>query len=78
MMAVSVTTSPEFKASAPQLLWEGAYSHGSGSSCGMPGVASSSYDVSADGQRFILGTVVDQAIEPIMLVQNWRAALNGR
>ncbi|MBI4484825.1 MAG: protein kinase [Acidobacteria bacterium] len=54
MMAVSVTTSPAFHASAPKVLWEGNYSRGLGSSCGMPGVASSNYDVTADGQRFLM------------------------
>jgi len=54
MMVVSVTTSPEFRASAPKQLWEGNYSAGSGSSCGMPGVSSASYDVTPDGQRFLM------------------------
>lgn len=54
MMAVAVTTSPRFQAGPPRLLWEAAYSHGTGSSCGMPGVASASYDVSRDGQRFLM------------------------
>jgi hypothetical protein len=73
MMAVSVTTSPEFKAGAPRLLWEGAYSHGTGSSCGMPGVASSNYDVSADGQRFLMVRDEDAAAfaTKIVVVLNW-------
>lgn len=54
MMMVSVTTSPQFLASAPKPLWEGNYSNGSGSSCGMPGVSSASYDVTPDGQRFLM------------------------
>jgi serine/threonine-protein kinase len=54
MMVVSATTSPEFRASAPKQLWEGKYAAGSGSSCGMPGVSSASYDVTADGQRFLM------------------------
>ena len=54
MMAVSITTSPELKASAPKMLWEGSYSAGSGSSCGMVGVSSSNYDVTSDGQRFLM------------------------
>ena len=54
MMVVSITTSPELRASAPKELWKGQYSAGSGSSCGMPGPASSNYDVTADGQRFLM------------------------
>ena len=54
MMAVTVTTAPGFKAGPPRQLWEGTYSHGTGSSCGMPWVGSSNYDVSADGQRFLM------------------------
>jgi serine/threonine-protein kinase len=79
MMAVSVTTSPEFKASAPRLLWEGAYSHGTGSSCGMPGVASSSYDVSADGERFLM---IRENAPPdasrIVVVLNWAEEVKAK
>jgi hypothetical protein len=55
MMLVAVDTSgPQLEASAPRPLWEGAYASGSGASCGMPGVSSSSYDVTPDGQRFLM------------------------
>jgi serine/threonine-protein kinase len=55
MMAVSVaTTGPQLRASAPSVLWEGAYSNGTGASCGMPGPTSSNYDVTPDGQRFLM------------------------
>ncbi len=54
MMVVSVTTSPEFRASAPRMLWKGDYVDGLGSSCGMPGVSSSNYDVTPDGSRFLM------------------------
>jgi hypothetical protein len=79
MMAVSVTTSPEFKASAPRLLWEGAYSHGTGSSCGMPGVASSGYDVSADGQRFLMVREDGPAYASrIVVVLNWAEEVKAK
>jgi Tol biopolymer transport system component len=79
MMAVSVTTSPEFKAGAPRLLWEAAYSHGSGSSCGMPGVASSSYDVSADGQRFLMVREDGPAYSSrIVVVLNWAEEVKAK
>jgi serine/threonine-protein kinase len=73
MMAVSVTTSPDFRASAPIELWEGAYSSGTGSSCGMPGVASSNYDVTSDGQRFLMVRDEDSDVKAtrIIVVVNW-------
>ena len=79
MMAVSVTTSPEFTAAAPRLLWEGAYSSGTGSSCGMPGVASSAYDVSADGQRFLMVREdLPADASRIVVVLNWAEELKAR
>jgi len=80
MMAVSVSTSPEFDASAPTMLWEGPYSGGSGSSCGMPGVASSNYDVTADGQRFLMvrDEDVSAAGTQVVVVLNWAEELNAR
>jgi Tol biopolymer transport system component len=33
------------------------------------------YDVSPDGQRFLINTLVEQAVQPITLVVNWTAAL---
>jgi serine/threonine protein kinase len=79
MMAVPLATSPEFKAGAPRLLWKGAYSHGTGSSCGMPGVASSSYDVSADGQRFLMVRDDSPAYASlIVVVLGWAEELKAR
>jgi hypothetical protein len=73
MMVVSVVTSPQFKVSAPKQLWEQRYSHGTGASCGMPGVSSSNYDVTADGQRFLMVRDEDQstASTKIVVVLNW-------
>jgi serine/threonine-protein kinase len=73
MMVVSVATSPQFKASAPRQLWEGTYSEGIAASCGMPGVSSSNYDVSADGQRFLMVRDLDQSTfsTRIVVVLNW-------
>jgi serine/threonine-protein kinase len=72
MMVVSVTTSPTFRASAPSVLWEGAYSRGLGSSCGMPGVTSSNYDVTVDGQRFLMVRDDDDVTSTrIVVVLNW-------
>jgi Tol biopolymer transport system component len=79
MMAVTVTTSPTFKAGPPRVLWEGVYSRGTASSCGMPGVTSSSYDVSADGERFLM--VRDDAppdASRIIVVLNWAQEVKAK
>jgi serine/threonine-protein kinase len=79
MMVVAVSTSPQFKAGAPRMLWEADYSHGTGSSCGMPGVASSNYDVSADGERFLM--VREEPTPPssrIVVVLNWTEELKAK
>jgi hypothetical protein len=36
------------------------------------------YDVTADGDRFLMNTVGDSAFEPITLVVNWTAELDSR
>jgi hypothetical protein len=72
MMAVTVATAPKFRASTPRVLWKGQYSRGLGSSCGMPGVASSNYDVTADGQRFLMVRDDDDITATrIVVVLNW-------
>lgn len=79
MMAVSVTTTPTFNAGAPRLLWEGDYSRGTGSSCGMPGAVSSNYDVSADGERFLM---IREDAPPdasrIVVVLNWAEEVKAK
>ncbi|RPI21018.1 MAG: serine/threonine-protein kinase, partial [Acidobacteria bacterium] len=60
MMVVAATTQPTFKASKPRLLWEGHYSHGMSSSCGPPGATEANYDVTSDGQRFLMVRDLDQ------------------
>ena len=79
MMAVAVTTAPRFKASAPKLLWTGDYSEGTGASCGMPGVSSSNYDVSADGQRFLMVRDDDASAysTKVVVVLNWLEQLKA-
>jgi len=53
MMVVGVTLQP-FRSSRPRLVWEGEYAHGLSSTCGPPGPFSSNYDVTPDGQRFLM------------------------
>ena len=80
MMAVTVSTFPRFKASAPTQLWTGEYSEGTASSCGMPGVSSSNYDVSADGQRFLMVRDDDSSVfaTRIVVVLNWAEQVKAR
>ncbi len=68
MMAVSVVTQPAFKASKPQLLWEGRYSHGMSSSCGPPGTTEGSYDVTRDGRRFLMIKDLDEDVASSRIV----------
>jgi serine/threonine-protein kinase len=63
MMAVDVTTSPDVKLSPPHLLFEGRYAFGSG-------ITIANYDVTRDGQRFIM--VKDEAgAARLNVVLNW-------
>ena len=79
MMVVAVTTFPEFRASTPKLLWEGDYSDGSGASCGMPGVSSSNYDVTADGEHFLMVRDDDRVgAKQIVVVLNWAEELKNK
>jgi len=74
MMAVAVSTDSAFSAGRPQELWKGRYSHGMSSSCGPPGLSSSNYDVTPDGQRFLMIKDDDQdsaTSTQIVVVQGW-------
>jgi len=64
MMAVDITTQPSFSAGTPYLLFEGQYYFQSG-------VAPANYDVTPDGQQFIMiNTDVEEARQ-INVVLNW-------
>jgi serine/threonine protein kinase len=54
MMAAPISSGDMFNAGRPEELWRGPYSHGMSSSCGAPGLTSSNYDVTPDGQRFLM------------------------
>jgi len=75
MMAVPVTTEPEFRAGVPTRLFGGAYEFDRGGR---------HYDVSADGQRFLMvkrGTSAesgDETAPQVIVVQNWVAELQRR
>jgi len=79
MMAVAVLTAPTFKAGRPQELWKGRYSHGMSSSCGPPGATSSNYDVTPDGNRFLMIKDDDQdraVSKQIAVVLGWAGELS--
>ena len=67
MMAVEVTTRPAFSAGRPRRLFEGRYL---ASVFPLIGVA---YDVSPDGQRFLMIKEVEQSpsATQVVVVQNW-------
>ena len=79
MKAVAVSTTPAFTAGHPRTLWEGRYSHGMSTSCGPPVATSSNYDVSADGQRFLMirDEAPDTAVfKQIVVVLGWADEVN--
>jgi serine/threonine-protein kinase len=63
MMAVDLSTSPDVKLSPPRVLFEGRYAFGSG-------ITIANYDVTHDGQRFLM--VKDEAgAARLNVVLNW-------
>ena len=74
MMAVQVTTQPGFSAGKPAMLFEREYAM---SEFPATGVA---YDVSPDGQRFLMVKETDQntAVTQISVVLNWFEELKRR
>ena len=77
MMVVSVTTQPKLNLSKPRVLWEGNYMHGTSSSCGGAGVTSTNYDVSADGERFVMiqDKTQDVVARQVNVVLGWAEEL---
>jgi serine/threonine-protein kinase len=81
MMAVSVDTrGPEFRATAPKALFEGSYYEGTGASCEMGGAAAANYDVTPDGQRFLMVRDNAEGIygTSAIVVLNWAEELKAR
>jgi dipeptidyl aminopeptidase/acylaminoacyl peptidase len=72
MMAVDITTQPGFSAGKPRMLFEGAYL--------VLTTTVPSYDVSPDGQRFLMLKPIEQtqATTQINIVQNWFEELKRR
>jgi len=73
MMAVEVTTQPSFSAGKPRMLFSGPYTLA-------PGSILPFYDVSGDGQRFLMIKESEQAttLTQIVVVQNWFEELKRR
>jgi hypothetical protein len=72
MMAVDITTQPSITAGSPRLLFEGRYE--------FSGNGDSGYDVSLDGQRFLMIQPVEpeQPATQINVVLNWFEELKRR
>jgi serine/threonine-protein kinase len=69
MMSVEIATQPSFAASKPRMLFEGPY---------VPTAATiPNYDVSPDGQRFLMLKPIEQATQ-INVVLNWFEELKRR
>jgi hypothetical protein len=65
-MAVPVRTDSGFEIGTPQMLFQAR----------MPVIPFCKYGVSADGERFLVNTVIGEArSNPITIVQNWMAGL---
>ena len=74
MMAVEITTQPAFSAGTPKLLFEGNYVFNSS-------LLSNSYDVSPDGQRFLLmkaNQSAQAAASQINVLLNWFEELKAK
>lgn len=67
MMAVSVATTPDPTLATPRVIFEGPYSYGST-------VALTNYDVSADGQRFLM-VKGESGVAHLSVVLNWFSEL---
>ncbi len=64
MMAVDITTEPTFRAGSPRLLFEGSYESST--------IGSAFYDVTPDGQRFVMVQAQQEAgASQIHVVLNW-------
>jgi len=73
MMAVEIALKPSFSAGTPKMLFEGQYQS-------LPGMSTPNYDVSPDGQRFLMLRADQQDISArqINVVLNWFEELKRR
>jgi eukaryotic-like serine/threonine-protein kinase len=73
MMAVEITLKPSFSPGTPKVLFEGQYQS-------LPGISTPNYDVSSDGQRFLMlkADQQDTSARQINVVLNWFEELKQR
>jgi hypothetical protein len=79
MMVVDISYGRSLEASKPRVLWRGNYLAGAGSSCGMAGPTSANYDVTPDGERFLMIEDASPAAEceRLRVVSNWSVELKN-
>jgi len=79
MMVVDITYDPSLKTSKPRVLWRGNYLAGAGSSCGMAGPTSANYDVTPDGEHFMMIEDASSTAESerLRVVSNWSVELKN-
>jgi hypothetical protein len=79
MMVVDISYGRSLEVSKPRVLWRGNYLAGAGSSCGMAGPTSSNYDVTPDGERFLMIEDASPAAEceRLRVVSNWSLELRN-
>jgi len=79
MMVVDITYDPSLKTSKPRVLWRGNYLAGAGSSCGMAGPTSANYDVTPDGEHFMMIEDASSTAESerLWVVSNWSVELKN-
>lgn len=79
MMVVDIGYGPSLRASRPRVLWRGNYLAGAGSSCGMAGPTSANYDVTPDGERFLMIEDASPTAESerLRVVSNWSEELKN-
>jgi serine/threonine protein kinase/Tol biopolymer transport system component len=79
MMVVDISYGSSLEASKPKVLWRGNYLAGAGSSCGMAGPTSANYDITPDGERFIMIEDASSTAESehLRVVSNWSVGLKN-
>jgi len=79
MMVVDTSYGPSLKATKPIVLWRGNYLAGAGSSCGMAGPTSANYDVTPDGERFLMIEDASSTAESerLRVISNWSVGLKN-
>ena len=70
-MAVTIETAPPFNAGVPRALFDVPGNLPAGGAIGIV----DPFDVSPDGQRFLLSPTTVNASEPVSLIVNWPALL---